>query len=105
MNRKSLSFLFLMGLAAGCAQSSHKSTVPEMTDSSGDVIVRVVGSNETITAYTSAHGPIYAVHNNDGRQVSPPMTLQQMQAQNPDLARKVNTMNASSSHTAWAGVD
>lgn len=93
--------ILLLGLA-GCSSGM---TTDAVAPAENPVIVRVVSRDSTIVARATGQGTVYSVENKAGQTVVPSMTLQQMQASNPNLAHHVRTMNASADHTAWAGVE
>ena len=55
----------------------------------GPVIVRLVGQHPTITVTSSPHGPRYSARSKDGRAIVSGATLEELQANHPDLAKFV----------------
>jgi hypothetical protein len=71
----------------------------------GPVIVRVVSRDSQIIARAGQNGPIYEMQSRDGQVIVPAMTLPQLHAQHPEIARRVNTMMGADTATVWAGID
>jgi hypothetical protein len=87
----------------GCTESKPSSSAPAA--SAGPVIVRIVGRQTTITARAGARGPVYSMQTNDGKEIIPGMTLPEMHARHPDLAKHVESLHAESeAYGAWAGL-
>ena len=55
----------------------------------GPVIVRLVGQHPTITVTSSPSGPRYSAQSKDGRTIVSGATLEELQANHPDLAKFV----------------
>jgi hypothetical protein len=96
--------ILAIGLACGACASSEPRAI-ESVDSSGPVIVRVQGRDSAIVARASIQGPVYTVQDQHGKTVVPGMTMPQLQANHPDLARHIKTMTTSSNSGAWAGIN
>ncbi|WP_428938543.1 hypothetical protein [Fontivita pretiosa] len=73
------------------------------------VILRIVGRDSTLVASAgdADQGPTYALYSNAGELLIPRMTLPQLQAAHPDLARRIQHLHADQSATPihWAGID
>jgi hypothetical protein len=95
---RNLSILVIALALASCAQDRQHAKVPEQA---GPVIVRIVSRDATITARAGNNGAIYTVQSKSGEQTIPSMTMPQLEAQHPQLARHIQTMEAG----AWAGVE
>lgn len=96
---------FIIAMTIALAASSAKAGNGPTTAPSGDagkLIVRVVGRDSTIVARSSANGPSYSVESKYGTTTA--KTLPQLQASNPELAKKIQSSSASA-RTAWAGMD
>lgn len=97
--------ILAMGLACGACASNDSQPI-ESVDSSGPIIVRVQNRDTTLVARSSNQGPVYSVQDQNGKVVVPHMTMPQLQANHPELARHIKNTNASSGNTgAWAGID
>lgn len=93
--------LVLIGSSSAMAQQ-RPTTMPAQTRT----IVKVVSRDTTIVASSGPNGPVYSLEGKDGLVIIPSMTLPDMQAKHPELAKHIQTMNASSRDTgAWAGVE
>ena len=55
----------------------------------GPVIVRLVGQHPTITVTSSPDGPRYSARSKDGQAIVSGATLEELQANHPDLAKFV----------------
>lgn len=87
-------------------QAPQKALAPSPA---GPVIVRIVSRDTMITARAgNGSGPVYSQETAQGEKIVPAMSLQQLQAQHPDLATQVKMMQAGAiadiPHT-WAGAD
>lgn len=99
-------YIYILGLAlTGCGGSmSYERPAP--TAVQGPTLVKIVSRDTTIVAHSSANGPVYSLQDNKGQVLVPSMTLPQMEAREPELARHIRTMNASTrGNGAWAGVE
>lgn len=111
MIRCSIQSLALLAAIAATGCSSAPTTQPskengeEITKASEPVIVQIVSRDSRITVRSTSAGPTYSVSDANGTTVVPAMSLPQLQANHPELARHINTMNAAASNTAWAGVE
>jgi len=107
MSRKLAILTTLATLAAaqicGCSSQQPLQPLPAVSNESAPVIVKVTSRDSTITVRAAASGPVYSVQDRNGQQVVPAMSFQQLQAAEPQLARHVETMQASGS--PWAGID
>ena len=99
--------LLVLGGCSSSATTKPSEGGEEVTQAAekAPVIVEVVGRDQRIIVRSGATGPTYSLRNVQGETLVPAMTLQTMQAQHPDLARKVATMSASNDVGAWAGVE
>jgi len=95
---------------AGCTSSA--TTKPsehgeEVTraDAAAPVIVEVVSRDQRIVVHAGTDGPTYTVRDSHGQVVIPSMDLNALQARHPEVARRIDSMNAAAEHTAWAGVE
>jgi hypothetical protein len=89
-----------------CSQE-HKTAGPSALKpeaANGPVIVRLVGRETTMTVRAGARGPVYSFQTNAGEQVMPSMTLNELQAFNPDLAKRVRSIQASQAAGGLAGL-
>ncbi|HVT90986.1 MAG TPA: hypothetical protein VHD56_19190 [Tepidisphaeraceae bacterium] len=93
---KRIALIAIPLLAWGCTPARVAETTPR-----GPVIVRVAGRESTITARASVNGPTYSVEDRSGQTVVPAMTINQLQARHPEIARHVQSITAS----AYAGMD
>jgi hypothetical protein len=99
--------------AAGCTSekgSAKSENGQEITKNAQPqpVIVEVVSRDSRITVRAGAQGPTYSVSGADGTPVAREITLPQLQATHPDLARRIGAMNASAdsaASTVWASVE
>lgn len=98
-----ISLLLAFILCTACAQRPER--IEPAASSVGPVIVKVVSRDSVITARAGTNGPVYAVSNAAGQAVAPPMTLEDLQAAEPQLARHIHSMQADRSTGAWAGLD
>jgi hypothetical protein len=67
--------------------------------------VRVVSRDSTIIARAGRNGPVYSMQDKSGQTIVPAMSLDSLQAQHPDIARRVQAMTAIDTASVWAGVD
>ena len=99
MLKKALTTLTI-GIACLAATGQDQPAAPAKPAESS-VIVRVVGRDSTITVRAGSTAPTYSVENKSGQQMVAPATLDTLQAQQPEVARKVQAMQAG----AWAGLE
>jgi hypothetical protein len=112
MRRHSLKRLALFG-GVGLALCSASAREPGKAvaaaagpQDSGRIVVRIVSRDSTITARAGGkNGPVYSMQDKNGLTVVPAMTLQQLHAQRPEVARKVEAMSAVDTGAALAGTD
>jgi len=92
-------------LALICASCSSTKPPVAMTspaaDRGGPVITRIVERRQVIVVRAGPRGPTYSLESNHGETVVPPMTLDQLALNRPDLFQTVRTMQA----TQWAGMN
>jgi hypothetical protein len=99
--------IIAVGLAiAGCAQPAPQPAAPVEQGPVAQApqtpaIVRVVSRDLTITAHTGQNGPVYAVQSTDGEVIVPGQSLEDLQVNEPQLARHIQMMQADT----WAGLD
>ena len=92
----------MLALCCTCGVSQQASSRSQLD---GPVIVRVVSRDSTILARAGQRGAVYSVLSKDGQIVVPAMTVQQLQARRPDVARQVRAMTAADTSMIWAGMD
>src|SRR5262245_24818512 len=90
MMRK-LSILLIAAALASCAQDNQHAQAPEPA---GPVITRIVSRDATITARAGSNGAVYSIESKSGEQTIPSMTMPQLEARHPKLARHIQTMEA-----------
>jgi len=112
MRRHSLKRLALFGgiavaLCSASAREPGKAAAAAVEpEGSGRVVVRIVSRDSTITARAGGkNGPVYSMQDKNGETILPAMTLQQLHAQRPEVARKVEAMSAVDTGAALAGTD
>jgi hypothetical protein len=97
---KRFSMLIIAMSCWGCSEQQAQTR-----QAPGPVIVRVVNRDTTITARAGTNGPVYSMENSHGQVLVPAMTMNQMQATHPDLARQIQATHAKADTGAWAGID
>jgi hypothetical protein len=95
---RKLSILAILLSVAGCSQQNRQAAAPAPQD---PLIVRVVSRDVTITARATGDGPVYSVQSKSGETIVSDQTLEDLQANEPKLARHVGAMQAGT----WAGLD
>lgn len=101
--KKCFYILVVLMIAATSAMAQQRPTTqPAPTRT----IVKVVSRDTTIVASSGPNGLVYSLEGKNGQVIVPNMSLPDMQAKHPELARHIRTMNASAREiSAYAGVE
>ncbi len=87
--------ILALGLSCvACSSTTPEPVEPQGTVDTGPVIVRVISRDTTIVARSSANGPVYGLEDRNGKVLVPAMSLPELQAMHPELARKVQNTTA-----------
>jgi hypothetical protein len=88
-----------VGCSNQCAPAPTAAVKPVHED---PVITRMVSRDQTIIVRAGKNGATYSVESPDGSVLLASVTLDQLRVQNPDLAKRLETLHAA---TLWAGAD
>lgn len=99
-------YLYILGLVLIGSSSAMAQQRPTTQPAPARTIVKVVSRDTTIVASSGPNGPVYSLEGKNGQVLIPNMSLPDMQAKHPELARHIRTMNASAREIgAYAGVE
>jgi hypothetical protein len=93
-------FIAAVVICSGCG--NQHAAAPRAAVHEDPVITRMVSRSQTVTIRAGKNGPTYSVESPDGQVLLASATLDELRIQQPDLARRIETLQAG---TAWAGVD